>query len=260
MKPRRMGIRWAAALTLAALGLGLIAISGRVGPQVSTLPPVGAAPLSPPDARDPGRELAKPFSESPSLRLPEHAPGARLPAAGRFLIASRDLRGPFFAETVILLLDYSAAGALGLVINRPTPTLLGELLPEVARLSQRRDRVHLGGPVDPRMMTFLIRSETRVPGSVTVAEDVYATSDPAALRAIIQSAAPASHFHAFVGYSGWGPGQLDNELERGDWHVGVSRAEWIFDDSPADLWQRIVVEFEGIQVGRPGPGLRLALR
>jgi len=65
-----MGIGWAAGLTIAVLGLGLIAISGQVGPQVSTLPSVGAAPLFPPDARDPGRELAKPFSESPSLRSP----------------------------------------------------------------------------------------------------------------------------------------------------------------------------------------------
>lgn len=257
MKQLRKGAGWAAAVAVGIAALALLAGPDRPDTEAAQTPRVDAAP---PSGHDAASELARPFSESPSLRAPEHAPGARRPAAGRFLIASRELSGPFFAQTVILLLDYSGAGALGLVINRPTPTLLGDLLPEVDRLSQRRDRVHLGGPVDPRMMTFLIRSETRVPGSVAVAEDVYATSDPSALRTIIQSAAPASHFHAFVGYSGWGPGQLDNELERGDWHVGVSRAEWIFDDAPADLWQRIVVEFEGIQVGRPGPGAVLALR
>jgi putative AlgH/UPF0301 family transcriptional regulator len=110
------------------------------------------------------------------------------------------------------------------------------------------------------MMTFLIRSEVTIPESVAVTKDVYATTNPAALRTIIQSAAPPSQFHVFVGYAGWGPGQLDSELARGDWHVGDAEADAIFDDAPADLWQRIVVEFEGIQVRRSGRPAALALR
>jgi len=241
MDQRRKRARWIAGL---AAGVAFVWFLGaRYGePETSVSapppPPAKAAPLQPPGS----------------------APGARLPGPGRFLVATRSLAGPFFAETVILLLEYSDQGAMGLVVNRPTPTLLGDLLPEVSRLSQRRDRVHVGGPVDPGLMTFLVRSSSPVEGAMAVAKHVYATGNPATLRAVIQSATPASHFHAFVGYSGWGAGQLDHELARGDWHVGEARAEAIFDDAPDDLWQRIVVEFEGIQVRAARQPRALALR
>ena len=188
------------------------------------------------------------------------APSAKTPAAGRLLVANRKLSAPFFAESVVLLLEYSPEGALGLVVNRPTSTLLSDIVPEVARLSPRQDRVYIGGPVEPGVMTFLIRSQKAIPDAVEVVSGVYATGSPATLRQVIQSPTLSSHFHAFVGYSGWAPGQLDNEIARGDWHVGRGGATTIFDDAPDDLWQRTIFEFEGVQVRR-GPGLgALALR
>ena len=236
MEPRRFRAALALGAALAA-GLAWLATDPPTPDSPTELPPVAATRPS---------ELPKP-------RAPKAAPGARLPAAGHLLIATRQLSGPFFAETVVLLLDYSRQGALGLVINRPTETLLSELIPETAQISQRRDRVYIGGPVDAGMMTFLLRSETAPPDSVAVAEGVYATSNPITLRSVIQSPTTAEGFHAFVGYSGWGPRQLDAEIDRGDWHVGVATADAVFDDTPDDLWQRMVVEFEGIQVHHPPP-------
>jgi len=241
MQPRRVRAALATGAALAA-GVAWLVIRSPISE-----PPAAPAPV----ASAPRIDLHK-------ARPPKLAPGTRLPAAGHLLIATRELPGPFFAETVVLLLNYSAQGALGLVINRPTETLLSEVLPETAQLSQRRDRVYIGGPVDAGMMTFLLRADRAPPESVAVAKGVYATSSPDTLRSVIQSSATADGFHAFVGYSGWGPRQLDGEIGRGDWHVGVATAEAIFDDAPGDLWQRMVVEFEGIQVQHPPPSRTLA--
>jgi len=172
---------------------------------------------------------------------------------GRFLIASRKLTGPFFAETVVLLLEYRPTGSLGLVINRPTSVELTQLLPELAKLGKRRDRVFLGGPVETELVVFLIRSDVSPPDSEPVVGDVHATGSAAALRKVVAEDAPASRFHAYVGYAGWGKGQLDAEVARGDWYVSEANADQIFDDSLGDLWQRLVYEHEGIQVRAPSP-------
>lgn len=198
------------------------------------LHPAAAPPLNRPD---PG---------APSL------PGAAL-AAGRFLIAARQLDGPFFARSVVLLLDYSPTGALGLVINRPTSIGLQDLLPALTEISDRDDRVFMGGPVEPQLMVFLIRSPSRPAASQPVIGDIHATGSAEALRAVIEQDAPASRFHAYVGYAGWAPGQLDAEVQRGDWYVTPADPDTVFDPAMADLWDRLVFEQEGTQVNAPPP-------
>ncbi len=272
MNPRRV-CSALAAIAAGVVGLWLLGPGSGVREETSPgtvqqaakpASPLPSTPTSTPTpAPAPALARKRPSLPGPSPRsgprlLP---PGDRQLGGGRFLVASRTLSGPFFAESIVLVLDYSAQGAVGLVVNRPTDAALGELIPEFARLSRRRDRVYRGGPVDPSVMTFLIRSEQAVAGGIPVAPGVYATPNAEALGSVIQSGTPTSHFRAFVGYSGWGPGQLDREVARGDWHLGTARAEAIFDDAPGDLWQRIVVEFEGIQVRRgSGAGQNLALR
>ena len=175
-------------------------------------------------------------------------PGREKLAKGRFLIATRQVRGPFFGQTVIVLLDHSAQGAAGLIVNRPTRVQLAELLPETARLEDRRDRVHLGGPVEPHSMVFLIRSDATPPDSQRILSDVHVTGSVAALEEVVAHDVPASRFHAYLGYAGWAPGQLEAEVARGDWYVSSEKPEIIFDEAPHDLWQRLVRENEGVQV------------
>jgi putative transcriptional regulator len=174
-------------------------------------------------------------------------------APGRFLIATRQLDGPFFARSVVLLLDYSPTGALGLVINRPTSIGLQDLLPALTEISDRDDRVFMGGPVEPELMVFLIRSSSRPAASQPVIGDIHATGSAEALRAVIEQDAPASRFHAYVGYAGWAPGQLDAEVRRGDWYVTPADPDTVFDPTMADLWERLVFEQEGTQVNAPAP-------
>lgn len=105
------------------------------------------------------------------------APGlAALPShlgKGDFLVATRELRDPRFARTVVLLLEHGPGGSLGLIVNRPTTTKLAELLPETEGLADRQDTVYVGGPVLPGAMLILVRSDSAPAESQQVVEGVY---------------------------------------------------------------------------------------
>lgn len=175
----------------------------------------------------------------------QSSPHGRL-ARGRFLVANRSLRDPSFVETVVLLVDYDDNGALGVVVNRPTEVPLTTALPEVEELRKRKDLVFLGGPVARDRMVLLLRATAEPPQSVQVFDKVYATGSLSALRHTIGH---GESVRAYAGYAGWGPGQLDAEVGRGDWLIGPADSKAIFDDPPDDVWSRFVERFSGDWAG-----------
>lgn len=219
----------------------------------ATLPVSALAPGAPSSRAS--EFAAWPIATPPSRpKEPEATPVPQVDLApGRLLVATRQLQGPFFSRTVVLLLDYSPTGALGLIVNRPTSIELKELLPALEQIGDRQDRVYMGGPVEPQLMVFLIRSEKRPPGSQHVIADIHATGSAQALRGVVERGAPESRFHAYVGYAGWGPGQLDAEVARGDWYVAPADPEHVFDPKVGDLWERLIFEHEGVRVRGPLP-------
>lgn len=181
------------------------------------------------------------------------------PAAGRFLIATRQVQGGF-AQTVILLVDVDAGGAMGVIVNHPTKLPLAKLLPDIAALRGRREPVYLGGPVQPDRLMLLIRSKTAPPDATRVTGDVYASGSVATLRAVAGKKRGAT-FRAYVGYAGWAAGQLESEVARGDWVVAPSDADSIFSEDPAGLWHDLIRQRGGVQVKLEEPeGSHLALR
>jgi len=168
------------------------------------------------------------------------------PAKGRFLIASRALIDPNFAEAVILLLSADAHGAMGIVINRPTHVKLAEVLPDVKSLRDRPDRVSLGGPVGGNIMLLLIRAHTPPAQSEKILDEVYATGSMEALRQVLSHKGKSeTKLHAYAGYAGWGPGQLEHEIGRGDWLLGSGDAATIFDLKAVDVWPKLIERFSG---------------
>jgi len=173
-------------------------------------------------------------------------------AAGMFLIATRELMGPYFTESVVLLLEYEATGALGVIINRETRVGLEELLPEVAKLSPaQNDKVFLGGPVEPHKMVFLIRSSRVPPQSHRVLEEVFATGSVEALAQIFDEGGGPSRFRAYAGYAGWAPNQLATEVARGDWIIAPAESDFVFDDALPELWEKLVRMHEGLEARAP---------
>jgi putative transcriptional regulator len=163
-------------------------------------------------------------------------------ARGKFLVANKSLQDPTFVETVVLLVDYDDNGALGVVVNRPTDVPLTAALPEVDELRKRKDLIFLGGPVARDRMVLLLRAAAAPPQSVQVFDQVYATGSLSALRSSIGH---GESVRAYAGYAGWGPGQLDAEVARGDWLIGPADSKAIFDDPPKGIWPRFVERFSG---------------
>jgi len=171
------------------------------------------------------------------------------PAAGRFLVATRQVAGPIFGRSIVLLIDANAKGAAGLVVNRPSRFPLREIFDELPET--RTDPIYLGGPVEPRGMLLLMRTK-RPPGdSRKIVDDLHLGHSADALREMIGRDLPPDRMRAFVGYAGWSPGQLEHEIERGDWFVIERDPELAFEARGDESWEKLVQSLESIRVERP---------
>ena len=190
------------------------------------------------------------------------APDPRPPsydlARGMFLIASRRLLDPNFSESVVLLLAYDAKGALGLIVNRPTKLQLTELLPDVGELKERADVVYVGGPVSKERIVLLMRTDQHPEGSGRVFADTYVSSSIETLKHAVALSREGGSFHAYVGIAGWGPGQLDGEVSRGDWHVSPAEERIVFDRAAEEIWPELIEKNSGQWVRESSPGLVVA--
>jgi putative transcriptional regulator len=158
---------------------------------------------------------------------------------GQLLIAAPSLQGSPFEGTVILMAQHSRDGALGIVINRPLDerpiASLIEAFGADATDVSGSVRVYLGGPVSPGIGFVVHSAEYRRADTIDIDGKVALTAAPDALRDIGHGKGPAKSLVAF-GYAGWGPGQLDNEITRGDWYNVTEDPTLVFDDDRAKVW------------------------
>jgi putative transcriptional regulator len=187
----------------------------------------------------PSVQPARTYTRAVAAQSPQSPVNAL--AKGKFLIAGRDLRDPNFAESVVLLVEHNEDGAMGLVINNRTEVGLSRLLPDVEELKERNDDLYIGGPVQRKsMLLMLVRSRTKPIESNHVFADVYVTGSVAVLEQVIEMGWEGDRFRAYAGYAGWGAGQLDNEVARGDWHIAPADADTVFASKPADVWKKVI--------------------
>jgi len=165
---------------------------------------------------------------------------ANAPHRGSFLVASRDSIGPFFYRTVLLMLTVDPEGAVGLVINRPTELPVSALLPQVPELAERTDPAHFGGPVEPNHVIVLIESEDPPTESLQVIGNVFASRSLDSIQSMARTKGPLLRFRAYVGYAGWGPGQLDSEIQANGWLHVAPDEDLVFDESLDNKWERAI--------------------
>src|SRR5579862_4989218 len=166
-------------------------------------------------------------------------------AAGKLLVASRDLGDPNFSKTVILLVHYDEdKGAVGLVLNKRTDVPLSRVFGDLKEANGRTDPVYIGGPVELNTVMGLLKASSKPQGADRVFGDVYLITNKDALTRTLASRAEAEVFHAFVGYAGWGAGQLEHEVELGAWHIMPADAGTVFHGDPDSVWPRLIKRTE----------------
>lgn len=145
--------------------------------------------------------------------------------AGKLLVALPALSDGIFDRSVVLLLDHDVGGAVGVVLNRPTATHLGDPLPRWEPLAAEPAVVFVGGPVQPDLAIAIGRD-----GDVIDTVDL--DSDPAL--------ATVGAVRVFAGYAGWSAGQLEDELARQAWVVVDSHPDDAFRPDADDLWHTVL--------------------
>jgi putative transcriptional regulator len=163
-------------------------------------------------------------------------------ARGQLLIAGPSLLDPNFWRTVVLVIEHNEEGALGLVLNRPSETSVGEAVPELEELLDPDEPLFIGGPVQPSSVIVLGEFEDSTDAALLAFDDVGVlgtASTPEELSVGLRSS------RAFIGHAGWGPEQLDDELERGDWIVESARLDDAFSANPRELWSEVLTRKGG---------------
>jgi putative transcriptional regulator len=165
-------------------------------------------------------------------------------APGKFLVASRRLPDPNFSRTVVLLVQYDKKGAMGLIINRRTEVPLSRVFDELKDAKDRTDAIYVGGPVERSAVMALIRSSGALADAKHVFADIYMLASRSLLEKTLAAHTGASAFHAYLGYAGWGPSQLDGEVKLGSWFIFRGDAAMVFDPAPDSVWSRLIGKTE----------------
>jgi putative transcriptional regulator len=174
------------------------------------------------------------------LSAPPQALAAESMASGIFLVARRDMGDPNFQQTVVLVTHPPQGGPYGVIINRPLNYRLSEVFPERDALKDRKDLLYFGGPVAREGLVFLVRLPKPPPRAIRVLADVYFTFDPDTIDGLLKRPDPTRDLRVFAGHSGWAPGQLQNEISRGDWHVVPADPETVFKMESARIWPELI--------------------
>ena len=176
---------------------------------------------------------------------------------GRLLLAGPMLKDPNFDRTVILVTEHTEAGAMGLVLNRPTDAPVADAVPDLAWAAGSEDTVFVGGPVAPNGVIVLAEWEDPSQAVVLVDDDLGFVpgdvGDPDALVTAVRRA------RVYAGHAGWGPGQLEAELAEEAWIVETPLREELFSADPVSLWSAVLRrkgrEFALLSTMPPDPSL-----
>ena len=160
-----------------------------------------------------------------------------MPAKGKLLVATEEVVGSSFARTVILLLHHDESGSLGLVINRPIDISAMASLELRDDYAELRDSFYWGGPVAPRTMRALMRTDTPPENAEKIIDSVFLVEIDAALLA---GAADSKTLRFFAGYAGWAAGQLQYELATNSWGVVPATEALVFAKEPAKIWKLLL--------------------
>jgi putative transcriptional regulator len=169
---------------------------------------------------------------------------SRIPEAGNLLISEPFLQDENFVRSVVLLCEHNSEGSFGLVLNKPSILHLSELVEELAFLD---NEIYVGGPVEQNTLHFIYFGEERLQGSISIGEKAWwgGAFDDLVEKLKTGLMHPDS-VRFFIGYSGWGSGQLSDELSENTWIISDSKFEIkVLQNTSDELWKLVLKNMGG---------------
>jgi putative transcriptional regulator len=157
---------------------------------------------------------------------------------GQLILASPALEDPNFRRSVVLITEHTVEGAMGLVLNRAATTTVRDAVPDLSFLTDGEDPLFVGGPVAPNGVIVL--AEWNEPDRAAAIVEGDLGFVPAGLEESEDLAQAIRRARVFAGHAGWGPGQLEGELEEEAWIVEPARRSDIFAPEPDGLWAAVL--------------------
>jgi putative transcriptional regulator len=162
--------------------------------------------------------------------------------SGQLLLASPALLDPNFRRAVVLVGAHSEEGAMGVVLNRPSEITVGEAVPALEPAVDEQEPVYFGGPVQPSSIVLLGEFLDPSPAGLLVLGRIGFPAPEAGIEELAQATARR---RVFAGYAGWGEGQLDSELDQGDWIAHPALPDDVFTEAPDELWSTVMARKGG---------------
>ncbi len=177
------------------------------------------------------------------------------PSRSVLLIANEEMGDPRFRETVVLVTRHGRnRTTIGVIVNKPFDVTLDKVFPDFRQATGHR--LHYGGPVSQGQIVFLVRNATAPKAALTLAEQLFISSDGGSLRELVEASTPSSRLRVFDGISSWAPGQLEHEIDRGDWYLLPVNVDALFKEPLDEMWQTLLrqatqrmVRLRGAQAG-----------
>ncbi|WP_437203850.1 YqgE/AlgH family protein [Planctomicrobium sp. SH664] len=153
------------------------------------------------------------------------------------------MRDPNFFKTVVLIVEHGPDGAMGLVVNRPSAVTVSRALTGHLELPQNQDPVYLGGPVEPAALFVIHDCEDLDPTEDFVVPGIYMGSSTEVFESIVSNGCSQQdrlNYRVYCGCAGWSGGQLEGELERGDWLTIPADPQYVFHSDPYAVWDDLL--------------------
>ena len=161
------------------------------------------------------------------------------PKKGRVLVSEPFLQDTYFKRSLVLLTEYSEAGAVGFVLNKPLEVKVNEVVTE---FPFSNEHVSIGGPVNTNSIHYLHTLGSLIPNAVHVIGDIYWGGDFEQLKLLLETGiASPSQVRFFIGYAGWQPKQLQKELSENSWIVNdINQLDVFNKEQEEDLWVKLL--------------------
>ena len=162
---------------------------------------------------------------------------------GQLLLASPALFDPNFRRAVVLVTEHNEEGAAGLVLNRPSETAVADAVPDLLPLVDVEEPVYVGGPVQESAVLVLAEFDDPDEAAMLIVDDVGFVPGDGDFELI---AGATRNARVFAGYAGWGPGQLEAELEESSWIIDAIPGNGLFPERGDDLWAEVLRDKGGV--------------